>query len=513
MVSILRPQRRWIAASVLGTTLLAAGAVAAEDAAPAESAKPAAPARKSGSGGVLGLIRTLVTGAVEAESVAADAAVELIDSSASADSEGSGPAEAVTHSRIVKVPIRSEQRRHSLQNFSLTPEGHAVVLLGLPRYYSDDEKQPAKRDGEVRVLSIGEDGKAEVLAKWTTDFSPQSVNAAKDGTIYVAGDGRIARFKNDGELIAEVDAPHLKLLLADRDALKQRAKEQLDEENEGYEQQIKTLEQMRSAQLKRKAAVKKASKADGDEPGETATEEDPDKDRFEEVELEDGRKVQIMIPSLSTQIRQMKESIKQNSKRTVDDVVNGIVGRMKIINAITIGEQDVFIASAAAKGYGYDVWRMDHSFANAEKIVTGLSGCCGQMDIQCDGECVFVAENSRHRVLQYDREGKKIASWGKTDRQGRGAGFGSCCNPMNLRFGSGGTLFTAESEGKIKKFSPAGEFQGLVAHVKVEQGCKNVPIAMSTDGKRAYFCDLPGKQLMIAFESEAPAAQEAASVK
>ena len=503
-------RRCTLAAGALSVVVAVAG-ISRSDEAESE------PRGKQGTG-LLGLIRAVVSGAAAVQSESEDVSIEL-DSLAGTDSaEDAGPAEAVTHSRIVKVPIKSDVRAHSLQNFCLTPEGHAVVLLGLPRYSDGSEAGKASRTGEVRVLSIDENGKTQVLQSWKTDFSPQSVNVDKSGVIFVAGDGKIAKFQKDGELIAAVDAPHLKTLLADRDLLKKRAQEQIEEELASYDQQVKMLEQMRDAQVKRRADVKKSAtkeKAKEAESEEAADdEEDPDKDREVEAVQDDGTKVKYFMPSLNNQIKQMKLQREEQAKQTVEQVVEGIVSRMKIMNAIAIGEKDVFIASAASKGYGYDVWRMDHAFENAEKIVTSLSGCCGQMDIQCDGECVFVAENSRHRVVKYDREGKKVATWGKTDRMGRGAGFGSCCNPMNLRFDQAGTLFTAESEGKIKKFSPTGEFQGLIAHVKVEQGCKNVPIAMSTDGKRAYFCDLPGHQLIVAFESDAAAKpDQSASLK
>ena len=93
----------------------------------------------------------------------------------------------------------------------------------------------------------------------------------------------------------------------------------------------------------------------------------------------------------------------------------------------------MFATGPASKGYGYRVWRTDLNFQNAVAIVDGLSGCCGQMDIQCCGDEVVVAENSRHRVVRYDADGKTIASFGKRSRDGAGECFGGCCNPMNTR--------------------------------------------------------------------------------
>ena len=66
------------------------------------------------------------------------------------------------------------------------------------------------------------------------------------------------------------------------------------------------------------------------------------------------------------------------------------------------------------------------------------------MDIQAHGGDLWVAHNSRHKVEHYSREGKKLGSFGKTDRSSAD-GFGGCCEPKNLRFGPGDVVFACES--------------------------------------------------------------------
>ena len=73
---------------------------------------------------------------------------------------------------------------------------------------------------------------------------------------------------------------------------------------------------------------------------------------------------------------------------------------------------------------------------------------------------------------------------------------------MNVRAQSPtGDIFTAESEGVIKRYSPSGEFLGTAAKVRLTGGCKNVAIGVSADGKRLYFCDMPGSKFHI-FEKQ-----------
>ena len=132
----------------------------------------------------------------------------------------------------------------------------------------------------------------------------------------------------------------------------------------------------------------------------------------------------------------------------------------------------------------------------AKETMKGLSGCCGQMDVQCCDGNLVVAENTKHRVAVYDRDGKLVRAFGRNDREGKGDGFGSCCNPMNTRPVANGEIYTAESEGFIKRFDKTGKFLGLVAEAKLTGGCKNVAVAASKDGTRVYFCDLPGSRIL-----------------
>ena len=160
-------------------------------------------------------------------------------------------------------------------------------------------------------------------------------------------------------------------------------------------------------------------------------------------------------------------------------------------------------------------WKMDNDFSSGKQIISGLSGCCGQMDVQCCESGIYVAENSRHRVVAYDTDGKERISWGKADRTGLD-GFTSCCNPMNVTFNAKGDVFTAESNtGRIKQFSKDGEFLAFIGDVKLVPGCKNVSIAVAPDNERVYMLDLTRGHIIIMTRktAEAAAATESAEVE
>jgi len=167
------------------------------------------------------------------------------------------------------------------------------------------------------------------------------------------------------------------------------------------------------------------------------------------------------------------------------------------VNAIAVTQRDVFAACPEAKGYGYGIWRLDADLRNPTKIARGLRGCCGQLDIQASQGKVFVAENARKRVVCYDREGKKLCAWGKSDRSGID-GFGSCCNPMNIGLGPDGSLYTVESDpGRIKRFGPDGTLLDFVGVGGKFPSCIHVPIAITRDTNTVYLCDTDKAELVV----------------
>jgi sugar lactone lactonase YvrE len=124
------------------------------------------------------------------------------------------------------------------------------------------------------------------------------------------------------------------------------------------------------------------------------------------------------------------------------------------------------------------------------------------MDVQCQNGELYVCENSRHRVVRYDRDGKQIAQFGKRDREGEGENFGSCCNPMNLCFNKDGNLYVSESNGAVKHFTPKGEFLGIVGVANVQPGCKNSCVGVTANDDRLFYIDIEKSQIIILARTE-----------
>ena len=150
--------------------------------------------------------------------------------------------------------------------------------------------------------------------------------------------------------------------------------------------------------------------------------------------------------------------------------------------------KDLFVVMRGQTGY--QVVRMDHELEHQKVIATGLRGCCGQMDISAHGDDIVVAENSRHRIVRYDREGEKKLAWGQRSR-GEEQGFGGCCNPMNVCV-AGGIVYTAESvspAARVSAYSLEGKYLGLVGSAEGPASCARVTIDLSPDRKTLYFLD------------------------
>lgn len=416
--------------------------------------------------------------------------------------------EAATHKQTAEIVIRTSDGQGTLQTFCVAPDGNLYAVVTAPVIYGAGVERGRKGNGEIHVYSP--EGKK--LRHWVTDFEPQRIAAAASGEIYVGGSGKLAKYDAQGKQLAAVESPHLAAVLSDKEKLLRDAEEQRKQMIETYTNAAKQMEDVRKQLIDRKAQLEKkpAAKKPADEPKPVVPASD--EDVIEAVPLfgaigNSAADLERQIKQYDQILKSYQQQVEQQKKQKVEDIVAEITGRLQRIHAITVGEKDVYVATAMSKGYGYGVWRMGLDFSGSEQITEGLSGCCGQMDIQARGNELFVAENSRHRVLKFSRDGKKLAQFGNRERAGNDGGFGGCCNPMNLCFTSGGEVLTAESEGKVRCFSSDGKYVGLCGAAKVSGGCKNVAVGTSKDGKHIFFYDLQGSKIIV-MTRELPSTEE-----
>ena len=369
------------------------------------------------------------------------------------------PRAVATHkqSSIIKIALEDE-KKIPLYTICLDAEGNILAGVG---------SADSKKSGEIRKFD--KDGKH--LISWKVPVRPDAIGVGPDGSVYVGGGGKLVKLDKAGEVLFEKDAPHVGSLKNNKEKLRKTILEQNKNMLKMYEKSIERYEK----RIEKLEAIEE----------EDRTERDEKKLKMFKRGLESMKKFQEQMGA------------KELTEEEIDERVESMIQYKQKVSSISASGGDVFVSCSGTVGYGYSIWRTNEKLEEGEEIVTGLRGCCGQMDVQSGPNGIYVAENSRHRVGCYDREGELTTTWGKTARKGL-TGFGSCCNPMNVAFGPKGEVFTAEaSTGRIKRYSPEGELLGLVGMVEIVPGCKNVAIAVSNNGDRIYMMDLTRSHIVM----------------
>ena len=370
-----------------------------------------------------------------------------------------------SHAQVRTLKLLGDHNER-LASFCLNQQGDIVALLSpasaahVP-VAEPVESGPPVTQSEVRVIN----SKGEEQSRFSVDFVATTVNVSPDGHIYVGGQGVIAKYDAQGQQLVRRPAPHLDGLSFNEEALAERAKASLAETAKMLEDSLAEMKQKyESTPEEELPPVERSMKKNFD--------------RYEEM--------------YARQIEQYSNP----TDALIEQTITQLTSRKNTINAISANDQYVFVTCPASKGYGFTVWRTDTSLENGQLIVEGLRGCCGQMDVQCCGENLFVAENSRYRVVQYDADGEQVAKFGERSREGDAAGFSGCCNPMNTRL-VGDKLYVAESDGTVKLFNAAGEFQEVLGKASVVSGCKSSIVAASADGATVYYFDVNQSSICV----------------
>jgi hypothetical protein len=175
-----------------------------------------------------------------------------------------------------------------------------------------------------------------------------------------------------------------------------------------------------------------------------------------------------------------------------------VLGR---VTAIGFAGDAVLAGDAAARA----IRRLDHGGRCLNTIATdsnvgGLLIPNGVVSFAVDSEGVIHAANpGKHRVERYTPEGKLLGHFGKFSFH-EPAGFPGCCNPTNISLAE--RIYVSEKAGpRLKVYSRAGEFQGVIAADCFDPNCKNISVQAGARG-RVYAADTVKLQIFV-FEPEA----------
>jgi len=363
--------------------------------------------------------------------------------------------------------------------------------------------------GETPLIRVY-DPAGQRIADWKLPIPPEAINVGPKGDVFVAGQGKLLRLDKQGATTLERDSPNMAIAAEAAEGIHKRVQDRLSKTQANKLQSEIRLFKRRLAEMEQKIADvdRDLFALDQRELVDTSTDETAEieaerttlqKRRALFVKLQANLEYNIVDPPSQRRGAGPKPPKGRQPAAEPDPkaAVRQLIADQMRIASISASRDEVFFACSSSTGSGFDVWRTDYQFAKAKKIGESLRGCCGQLDVQANDNGIYVAENTRHRVSGFSREGRPSLQFGSRER-GRDDAFEGCCNPMNVAFGDDGSVYTAESgSGRIKRFSAQGSFKELVGQVELVPGCKKVSIAVSPQGDQVYMLDITRGHIVV----------------
>lgn len=405
-----------------------------------------------------------------------------------------------THSqeRLITVVTDASEK---LTTFAVDTTGR--VLAGV-----------AKDTPVIRVYAPS----GERTAEWKLPIPPEAVNVGPKGDIFVAGQGVLLRLDDTGDVKLEKPSPNMATAEDAAKEIQQRVQDKRSSGVSAKQQAEIKLYKKRLAEMQQKIAdldrdLFALDQQDLDKPSEAEAQEiEAERSKLQKrrdvcMKLQAKLELNIVNPPSQRRRAAQRPSVGQPPKSPEPEVdVRQLIANQMRIASISASQDEVFFACSSSTGSGFDVWRTSYTFAEARKIGEGLRGCCGQLDVQANDNGIYVAENTRHRVRGFSRDGRQVLEFGSRQR-GRDDAFDGCCNPMNVAFGDDGSVYTAESgSGRVKRFAANGTFMELVGQVDLVPGCKKVSIAVSPRGDEVYMLDITRGHIVVMSRNASKAA-------
>ena len=394
---------------------------------------------------------------------------------------------AGTHAQVQLIPVVNQGGGEKLTTFAVDKQGR--VLAGVA--------------GDASVIRVY-DPAGERIADWTLPVPPEAINVGPQGKIFVGGQGKLLRLDEAGTIEKEAAAPNMAGAKEAAVGVRKRVRQQAERDaGKALQAKVRTYEKRLADIEKKIAAVDRELEAAAEDPDAAETRKKLRAKRMSYIRMQTGAKKVLANPAGKKAGKRKQAPPQPDAQEEARQVQQLVAVQMKMVS-ISASKNDVFLACSSSTGHGFDVWRTSHDLDNGRKIGESLRGCCGQMDVQANDNGVYVAENTRHRVRCFSRDGAQLLEFGSRASEGE-AGFEGCCNPMNVNFGPKQTVYTAEAgSGRVMRFSPDGKFLEVVGAVELVPGCKKVSIAVSPDGGRVYMLDITRGHIVV-MESKAAA--------
>lgn len=314
------------------------------------------------------------------------------------------------------------------------------------------------------------DPSGKLLNSFPLAFLPHAITFSPDNKLFVAGSGKVARVALNGEVDIEIDSPNI----GNREELMERARKFVEHEYAELQSTAKKQTEVIEAQIAELQNV-------------------PDAES-ESARSKRERRLKVLRLQLRTLTQRSSTSL---AIPTQEQVLADLLS----CTAIAATANEVYVSFPEPNRSSFGVWRLSQELVVESKVAANVQGCCGCFDLHTDGTNIAFAENTKFKVGIYDRNGKAVSSFGKHLEDDED-GFSSCCNPMNVRCETDGTIVTAESGGDIKRFNQQGHLISVVGNAIVSGGCKRVPIGFSPDLERYYMLNEKESHIAVLVSNE-----------
>lgn len=145
-----------------------------------------------------------LNGAARSEAASSEEADVTLDyeaqQKAAAEARAKDPAWKPACEEVGLIQIGNSKKAGALRNFCLNAEGNILACFAPNESTKPGETKNAPG---IRVYSP----KGELLKTWPLEIKPSAICVAKDGSVYVAGDGRVLKLDAAGRVVASAASP------------------------------------------------------------------------------------------------------------------------------------------------------------------------------------------------------------------------------------------------------------------------------------------------------------------
>lgn len=357
-----------------------------------------------------------------------------------------------THRQLRTIKPMLEGDPVDLRTFLVDRGGRVLACVNLRNSVDADAESSGATAG---ILVMNNQGLT--LDWWPLEISPGGIALSPTGDVFVAGDGKVLRLDASGKVQASAPLPHIGDEASFREKITESVREAMKKTAQRYRDQVEST----------RTKIRE----------------------IEEIDEEDRTRLQSSQLSAFESRLKMYESmgLADDESEIPESRIESAMKRTLGVTSMAASPTDVYLTIPNPSGR-YAVWRINHDLQeeSAALVREDFSGCCGQMDIQWQGDRLLVSENTKFRVAFYDPDGKNLSHFGQRDSSSKD-GFGSCCNPMNACPLPDGTVLTAESSiGHIKKFDQDGNWVAYIGKAEIGGGCKHCALGFDEE-RDLYF--------------------------